>query len=70
MVNTIRAFTDQGVIHRDQFKIVYVAPMKALAAEMVENFGKRLGPLGKTICKKKKKIINLELSTHQWTVWI
>ena len=30
-----------GVIQRDQFKIVYVAPMKALAAEMVENFGKR-----------------------------
>lgn len=46
IVNTIRAHTDQGVIHRDQFKVVYVAPMKALAAEMVENFGKRLGPLG------------------------
>lgn len=48
VVNIIRSFTDQGVIHRDQFKIVYVAPMKALAAEMVENFGKRLSPLGKT----------------------
>lgn len=46
IVNTIRAHTDQGVIHRDQFKIVYVAPMKALAAEMVENLGKRLQPLG------------------------
>lgn len=46
IVNTIRSHTDQGVIHRDQFKIVYVAPMKALAAEMVENFGKRLQPLG------------------------
>lgn len=47
IINTIRLHTDQGVIHRDQFKIVYVAPMKALAAEMVENFGKRLSSLGK-----------------------
>ena len=28
------------------FQIVYVAPMKALAAEMVRNFGRRLEPLG------------------------
>ena len=27
-------------------QIVYVAPMKALAAEMVRNFGRRLEPLG------------------------
>ncbi|CRL02261.1 CLUMA_CG015304, isoform A [Clunio marinus] len=46
IINTIRAHTDQGVIHRDQFKIVYVAPMKALAAEMTENFGRKLKPLG------------------------
>ena len=46
IINVIRAHTDQGVIHRDQFKIVYVAPMKALAAEMTENFGKKLKPLG------------------------
>ena len=30
-------------------QIVYVAPMKALAAEMVRNFGKRLQPLGITV---------------------
>lgn len=47
IINTIRSHTDQGVIHRDQFKIVYVAPMKALAAEMVANFGKRLSSLGR-----------------------
>ena len=46
IVYTIRQFVDQGVIHRDQFKIVYVAPMKALAAEMTANFGRRLQPLG------------------------
>ena len=27
-------------------QIVYVAPMKALAAEMAESFGRRLAPLG------------------------
>ena len=33
------------------WKIVYVAPMKALAAEMTNTFSKRLGPLG-IICKE------------------
>uniref|UniRef100_A0A336MI52 CSON001544 protein n=1 Tax=Culicoides sonorensis TaxID=179676 RepID=A0A336MI52_CULSO len=46
IVRTIRAHADQGVIHRDAFKIVYVAPMKALAAEMTSNFSKKLAPLG------------------------
>lgn len=32
-------FADDGL---DEFKIVYVAPMKALAAEMTESFSKRL----------------------------
>ena len=27
-------------------QIIYVAPMKALASEMVQNFGRRLAPLG------------------------
>lgn len=31
----------RGVIQREEFKIVYVAPMKALAAEMTAGFGKR-----------------------------
>lgn len=30
----------------DDFKIVYVAPMKALAAEIVDKFSKRLAWLG------------------------
>lgn len=38
-----------GVIKKDEFKIVYVAPMKALAAEMTNYFGKRLEPLGITV---------------------
>lgn len=37
-----------GVRTRDKlnFKVVYVAPMKALAAEVTEKFSQRLGPLG------------------------
>jgi activating signal cointegrator complex subunit 3 len=33
-------------IDLSSFKIVYIAPMKALAAEMTENFSKKLAPLG------------------------
>ena len=49
IVNQIKKNIVDGVLRRDDFKIVYVAPMKALAAEMVENFGKRLAPLGVTV---------------------
>lgn len=45
IVHTIRCHLEQGVINRDEFKIVYIAPMKALAAEMVDNFSKRLKSL-------------------------
>ncbi|CAG8581624.1 7898_t:CDS:2 [Paraglomus occultum] len=37
---------DTGVIDLDAFKIVYVAPMKALVQEMVGNFSVRLQPYG------------------------
>lgn len=33
-------------VDRDAFKIIYVAPMKALAAEVTRKFGKRLAWLG------------------------
>ncbi|XP_037731289.1 activating signal cointegrator 1 complex subunit 3 [Drosophila subpulchrella] len=45
IVHTIRCHLEQGVINRDEFKIVYIAPMKALASEMVDNFSKRLKSL-------------------------
>ena len=41
ILQTIRQHMDGDVIKKDSFKIVYVAPMKALAAEMTETFGKR-----------------------------
>ncbi|GAB0096726.1 activating signal cointegrator 1 complex subunit 3 [Sergentomyia squamirostris] len=49
IVHTIRNYAEEGIIDKSQFKIVYVAPMKALAAEMTENFGKRLKPLGLSV---------------------
>ncbi|KAL0638958.1 Pre-mRNA-splicing helicase BRR2 [Maublancomyces gigas] len=35
-----------GQIKLDDFKIVYIAPLKALVQEQVGNFGKRLAPFG------------------------
>ncbi|CAG5136749.1 unnamed protein product, partial [Candidula unifasciata] len=49
ILHEIKQHISQGVIKKDEFKIVYVAPMKALAAEMVRNFGGRLAPLGITV---------------------
>ncbi|KAL6715877.1 Pre-mRNA-splicing helicase BRR2 [Lecanora helva] len=37
---------DTGEIMLDDFKIVYIAPLKALVQEQVGNFGKRLEPYG------------------------
>jgi replicative superfamily II helicase len=37
---------ETGVIDLDSFKIVYIAPMKALVAEMVGNFNSRLAEYG------------------------
>ncbi|XP_066464233.1 activating signal cointegrator 1 complex subunit 3 isoform X2 [Eleutherodactylus coqui] len=49
VLHVIRQNIQQGVIKKDDFKIVYVAPMKALAAEMTNYFSKRLEPLGITV---------------------
>jgi len=38
-----------GKIQKDDFKMVYIAPMKALVNEIVGNFTKRLEPLGLTV---------------------
>lgn len=51
-----------GVIRLDEFKIVYVAPMKALAAEMTANFGKRLLPLN---VKVKELTGDMQLSKKE-----
>ncbi|XP_071510513.1 activating signal cointegrator 1 complex subunit 3-like [Diadema antillarum] len=46
VLHEVKKHIQQGVVKTDEFKIVYVAPMKALAAEMVKTFGSRLRPLG------------------------
>lgn len=46
MLNTIKQFTVDGATQFDDFKIVYVAPLKALAAEIVEKMSSRLKWLG------------------------
>nr|CAD2171818.1 unnamed protein product [Meloidogyne enterolobii] len=38
--------TKNGKINKNAFKVIYLAPMKALATEMTSNFSKRLGRLG------------------------
>ena len=35
-----------GVLNKEELKVIYVAPMKALAQEIVAKFGKSLAPLG------------------------
>ena len=50
-----------GVIQKQDFKVVYVAPMKALAAEVTAAFSKRLGPLGKHLLYPE--LLNLPVSS-------
>ena len=49
ILNILRSFSvDDSVSNIDlaQFKIIYIAPMKALCAEMTSTFGRRLQPFG------------------------
>lgn len=48
MLRTIEHYRDSttGLIDTDSFKIIYVAPMKALVQEQVQQFSGRLSPLG------------------------
>lgn len=64
IVHTIRSHLENGLINRDQFKIVYIAPMKALAAEMVDNFSKRLKDLGIVV---KELTGDMQLSKTEMT---
>ncbi|CAH8606538.1 unnamed protein product [Schistosoma haematobium] len=47
IVQLLRTYMkEDNVLDLKAFKIVYLAPMKALAAEMADTFSKRLSPLG------------------------
>jgi activating signal cointegrator complex subunit 3 len=43
VLRTLSQYRDYGTLRKNDFKIVYVAPMKALAAEVVRKFSSRLG---------------------------
>ncbi|KAJ2744981.1 Pre-mRNA splicing [Coemansia sp. BCRC 34301] len=53
MLRTIGQFWDtaSGQISTDEFKMVYIAPMKALVSEMARSFAARLEPLGITVAE-------------------
>ncbi|XP_037079390.1 activating signal cointegrator 1 complex subunit 3-like [Pollicipes pollicipes] len=70
VVHQIRQHIEKGVIMRDSFKIVYVAPMKALAAEMTASFGRRLAPLGVTVreCTGDMQLTKQEIMSTQMLV--
>uniref|UniRef100_A0A5K3FBK7 Helicase ATP-binding domain-containing protein n=1 Tax=Mesocestoides corti TaxID=53468 RepID=A0A5K3FBK7_MESCO len=53
---------ETGVLDTNKFKIVYMAPMKALAAEMTATFGQRLAPLGLRV---KECTGDMQLSTQE-----
>ncbi|XP_011308512.1 activating signal cointegrator 1 complex subunit 3 [Fopius arisanus] len=46
VLHQLKLHLENGVLRINEFKIVYIAPMKALAAEMTASFNKRLGCLG------------------------
>lgn len=49
IVHQLKQNIQDGQLQTHQFKIIYIAPMKALAAEMTANFNKRLGALGVSV---------------------
>ncbi|XP_075100776.1 DExH-box ATP-dependent RNA helicase DExH14 [Nicotiana tabacum] len=49
ILHEIKNHFRDGYLHKDEFKIVYVAPMKALAAEVTSTFSHRLSPLNVTV---------------------
>lgn len=49
VLHEIKQHFRDGVLHKNEFKIVYVAPMKALAAEVTSTFSHRLSPLNLSV---------------------
>ena len=79
ILNELGRWRDEstGTFGLDSFKIVYVAPMKALVQEMVGNFNSRLGPFGIKVGKltgdsqvTKQQIAETQIivTTEKWDV--
>jgi activating signal cointegrator complex subunit 3 len=61
MLRLMQEHMDAGKLDRD-FKIIYVAPMKALASEMVANFRRRLSPFLITV---REFTGDMQLTKHE-----
>ena len=59
-----------GMLEDPEFKVVYIAPMKALAAEVTATFSKRLAPLGISVreCTGDIQLSKRELAQTQMIV--
>ncbi|VDM95751.1 unnamed protein product, partial [Thelazia callipaeda] len=78
ILNTLRKYLGDSKVCRNDFKIIYIAPMKALATEMTANFMNRLGKLNIRVreltgdIKLSKKAIAetqmLVLTPEKWDV--
>lgn len=61
---------EDGSIDKSSFKIVYVAPMKALVAEMVGNFSKRLEPYGIQVRGLRGVMASMQRCTLSAAAWM
>ncbi|XP_018561947.1 activating signal cointegrator 1 complex subunit 3 isoform X3 [Anoplophora glabripennis] len=70
IVHQIKCHMEGNLIRKNDFKIVYVCPMKALATEMVTNFSKKLSPIGITVkeCTGDMQLTKKEIETTQMLV--
>ncbi|GLJ46147.1 hypothetical protein SUGI_0972180 [Cryptomeria japonica] len=62
ILHEIKQHIKNGILHKNEFKIVYVAPMKALAAEVTTAFSRRLSPLNITV---KELTGDMQLSKNE-----
>ena len=71
VVHEIERHVDaEGVLHAREIKMVYIAPMKALAQEVVSKFGKRLSGLGMRVreCTGDMQLTKAEIEESQLIV--
>ncbi|KAG0487188.1 hypothetical protein HPP92_009283 [Vanilla planifolia] len=62
VLHEIKQHFRNGILHKEEFKIVYVAPMKALAAEVTATFSHRLSPLSLVV---KELTGDMQLSKYE-----
>nr|CAH7750403.1 unnamed protein product [Callosobruchus chinensis] len=70
IVHQIRSHMEGNLIRKNDFKIIYVCPMKALATEMVNNFSKKLAPIGISVkeCTGDMQLTKKEIAETQMLV--